>query len=96
MRKVKKKKVKKFISNRTKICNDDTLIECPLCGKVHTAKEWDNITYEKCSSRKMKKDFKSITLAVSRRKGSQDDKYYYWCDGCRSVISGDRFGMWDT
>lgn len=93
MRKAKKsKKNEQRVSNRAIICSKDTEIECPLCGTVYTAEEWDKATYDKCTTRVLRRDFKSITTAVSRRSGEQRKKYYYWCDGCKSVISGDKFG----
>lgn len=73
-------------------CSKDDILNCPVCGAEHTAMEWDESSYTLCHTREQRRDFRSVTLNISKRTGSQVLKFYYLCSSCNTLISGDRFG----
>lgn len=73
-------------------CDKHDILVCPLCGAKWTAEEWDEESYKMCRTREERRDFRSVTLNISKRTGEQALKFYYQCKCCQTLISGDRFG----
>lgn len=58
---------------------EDTELQCPLCNEVSTALQWDTYTESKCTTRQLRRAYKSITT-----KGilSKTKDFYYCCPYC--------------
>lgn len=58
---------------------EDTELRCPLCNEISTALQWDTYTESKCTTRQLRRAYKSITTKgiLSRTKD-----FYYCCPYC--------------
>lgn len=55
------------------------IIRCPWCGKSKTLKEWDDLTFSKCTTREMKRSFRSLAKEGTWLKNSNK---YFLCGDC--------------
>ena len=54
-------------------------IRCPWCNKSSTLGAWDTVTFGKCSTREMKRAFRSLTKEGTWLKNSNK---YFMCPDC--------------
>ena len=59
------------------------IIRCPWCGSTRTLKDWDDTTFSKCSTREMKRSFRSLTKEGTWLKNSNK---YFVCRECQKWV----------
>ena len=68
-------------------------IRCAWCGKTNTLGEWNDKTYEKCTSRAMKRAFTSLTQKKAFMKNADT---YYLCPDCGKWCKGSQLKIVNT
>ena len=63
----------------------DLDIECPYCYKASKLGSWNDLSYEKCSNREMKRAFKHLNDPKAFEEKS--DRYYI-CPKCGKWVGG--------
>ena len=63
-------------------------IQCPTCCSEYTVQEWDDFTYERCKNREDRKDFRSLSLNISKRRGEHNMQFFYHCPNCKTWVEG--------
>lgn len=58
---------------------------CPICGKVNTVKEWNNLSKKACTNRQMKRAYKELTSVKVYLHTSES---YYQCPSCKRWSCG--------
>lgn len=68
------------------ILKDTTLIKCPWCSKISNILEWNALTFSKCTSRQMKREF---TPLVNKKAFDSNKRSYYECPKCGQWACGE-------
>lgn len=68
-------------------------VKCAWCGKTSTLGEWNDKTYNKCTSREMKRAFTSLTEKKAFFKKSDT---YYICPICGKWSRGSQLKIVNT
>ena len=71
--------------NSSNLKIDPVVWKCPECGNRHSIGEWDSSTLTRCSNRKDKRKFKSLSIDSCRKQGS---RRVYLCPSCDILIDG--------
>ncbi len=63
----------------------DEIIICQWCNGKSTAKEWNDVTYQQCTSREMRRAFVDV---YQNKSFSERADRYYMCPKCRRWLKG--------
>lgn len=89
--KQKPKKIKSVEQKQIEI-TEDSSVKCQWCRLVNTAKKWNDITYEQCISREMRRAFRSI---YDMQVWGKDSDHFYKCPSCNIWSRGNQLILID-
>lgn len=72
--------------------NKESMIECPWCNCSNLAEKWNNLTFEQCTTREMRRAFKDI---YNLKVWGSESKNFYICPECKMWIRGNQLILLD-
>lgn len=67
------------------VIQKDTVLMCPQCKKSDYAIIWDEATKEMCTSRQLRRAYKSL---IGMRRITRETTLHYRCPHCNRFIEG--------
>lgn len=74
------------MSNRAKI-DDTSIVRCQWCGEDALASNWDDVSFKECTSREMRREYRSICEKFIWKAKAD---YYYKCPNCSMWSKADQ------
>jgi hypothetical protein len=71
----------------------DNQVKCGWCFNKHKLEEWNDLTYEKCTNREMKRAFTNLSEERAFLKSSNT---FYLCPSCGKWNRGSQLSIVDT
>lgn len=90
----KKKKLKKIQEKVLKVIEitQESSVRCPWCSIETEAKQWNDLTLSYCTSREMKRAFRTI---YDKQVWGRDSDHFYICPACKTWSRGNQLILLD-